>query len=133
MSKKKLDRLFKPGPGAVPPYLAGRKREQEFFRDCVRALIKRIPPSQDMIVYGPRGNGKTALLRYLQKETLKKEGSKLDILWTTPISLEPPEVFADLVMVIMQAFETKSVLPSPGSGECQASVTCSGSGARETP
>ena len=51
-----------------------------------------------MIVYGPRGNGKTALLRYLQKETLKKEGSKLDILWTTPISLEHPEVFADLVI-----------------------------------
>ena len=98
MSKKKLDRLFKPGPGAVPPYLAGRKREQEFFRDRVRALIKRIPIGQNMIVYGPRGNGKTALLRYLQKETLKKEGSKLDILWTTPISLEHPEVFADLVI-----------------------------------
>ena len=45
MSKKKLDRLFKPGPGAVPPYLAGRKREQEFFQRCVRALKKRIPPS----------------------------------------------------------------------------------------
>ena len=82
----------------MPPYLAGRKREQEFFRDRVRALIKRIPIGQNMIVYGPRGNGKTALLRYLQKETLKKEGSKLDILWTTPISLEHPEVFADLVI-----------------------------------
>ena len=42
MSKKKLDRLFKPGLGAVPPYLAGRKREQEFFQRCVRALKKRI-------------------------------------------------------------------------------------------
>ena len=98
MSKKKLDRLFKPGPGAVPPYLAGRKREQEFFRDCVRALKNRKPIGQNMIIYGPRGNGKTALLRYLQKETLKKEGSKLDILWTTPITLEHPEVFADLII-----------------------------------
>ena len=98
MSKKKLDRLFKPGPGAVPPYLAGRKREQKFFRDCVRALKNRKPIGQNMIVYGPRGNGKTALLRYLQKETLKKEGSKLDILWTTPDELELPEVFADLVI-----------------------------------
>ena len=58
----------------------------------------RKPIGQNMIVYDPRGNGKTALLRYLQKETLKKEGSKLDILWTTPISLEHPEVFADLVI-----------------------------------
>ena len=98
MSNQNLGRLFKPGPGAVPPYLAGRKREQEFFRDRVRALKKRVPIGQDMIVYGPRGNGKTALLRYLQKETLKKEGSKLDILWTTPITLEHPEVFADLVI-----------------------------------
>ncbi len=98
MSNQNLDRLFKPGPGAVPPYLAGRKREQEFFQNCVDRLKKRMPPIQEMIVYGPRGNGKTALLRHLQKETLKKEGSKLDILWTTPISLEHPEVFADLVI-----------------------------------
>ncbi len=37
-----------------------------------------------MIVYGPRGNGKTALLRYLQEATLKTAGDKLDILWITP-------------------------------------------------
>ena len=98
MSNQNLDRLFKPGPGAVPPYLAGRKREQKFFLNCVEALKMRKPIGQNMIVYDPRGNGKTALLRYLQKETLKKEGSKLDILWTTPISLEHPEVFADLVI-----------------------------------
>ena len=98
MSNQNLERLFKPGPGAVPPYLAGRKQEQEFFLNCVEALKMRKPIGQNMIVYGPRGNGKTALLRYLQKETLKKEGSKLDILWTTPISLEHPEVFADLVI-----------------------------------
>ena len=57
----------------------------------------RKPNGQNMIVYGPRGNGKTTLLRYLQKETLQKEESKLDILWTTPIALEHPEVFAKLV------------------------------------
>ena len=98
MSNQDLNNLFTPEDGGVPPYLAGRKREQEFFRDRVRALKKRIPIGQDMIVYGPRGNGKTALLRYLQKETLKNEGSKLDILWTTPVSLEHPEVFADLII-----------------------------------
>ena len=99
VSNQNLERLFKPGHGAVPPYLAGRKREQEFFRDCVDRLKKRMPPIQEMIVYGPRGNGKTALLRHLQKETLKKEGKKLDILWTTPDQLEEhPEAFADLVI-----------------------------------
>ena len=44
-----------------------------------------------MIVYGPRGNGKTALLRYLEKETLKKEGSKLVIQWETPGEMETLE------------------------------------------
>ena len=116
MSKKKLDRLFKPGPGAVPPYLAGRKQEQEFFRDRVRALKNRKPIGQNMIVYGPRGNGKTALLRYLQKETLKKEGSKLDILWSTPISLEHPEVFADLVIGNNSSLRNKISSTFSGSG-----------------
>ena len=84
MSDTNLKRLFKPGDGGVPPYLAGRKREQEYFQDCVEALRNREPANQNMIVYGPRGNGKTALLRYLQKETFRKEGAKLDILWATP-------------------------------------------------
>ena len=84
MSDINLKRLFKPGTGAVPPYLAGRKEEQAYFQDCVDDLKDREPPSRDLILYGPRGNGKTALLRYLQKETLRKEGAKLDILWATP-------------------------------------------------
>ncbi len=84
MSKQDLKNLFTPGTGAVPPYLAGRKREQEYFRDCVEALNKRKALSRDMVVYGPRGNGKTALLRYLQQETLREERTKLDILWATP-------------------------------------------------
>ena len=84
MSDTNLKHLFTPGTGVVPPYLAGRKQEQEYFQDCVEALRNREPANQNMIVYGPRGNGKTALLRYLQKETLRKEGAKLDILWATP-------------------------------------------------
>ena len=38
MSNQDLNDLFKPGSGVVPPYLAGRKREQKFFRNCVSAL-----------------------------------------------------------------------------------------------
>ena len=88
MSKKISKYLFTPGPGAVPPYLAGRKQEQEYYRDCVEALKDKEPLSQDMIVYGPRGNGKTALLRHLDQETHQKEWSTLDILWAKPFELE---------------------------------------------
>ncbi len=84
MSRIDLKHLFTPGTGAVPPYLAGRKEEQEYFQDCVEVLTDRKPVNRDLIVYGPRGNGKTALLRHLQKETLREEKSKLDILWATP-------------------------------------------------
>ncbi len=98
MSDIDLKHLFTPGTGAVPPYLAGRKAEREYFQDCVEILTARKPVSRDLIVYGPRGNGKTALLTYLQQETLQKEEEKLDILWATPKELEHPGKFIDLVI-----------------------------------
>ncbi len=88
MGNPDLKRLFTPGTGVIPPYLAGRKEEQGYFQDCVEALKGRKPISRDLIFYGPRGNGKTALLRHLQKETLRKEGSKLNIMWVKPFELE---------------------------------------------
>ena len=84
MSAPDLKHLFTPGTGVVPPYLAGRREEQDWFQDAVEALRDRKPISRDLILYGPRGNGKTALLHYLQEETLQKEGDRLDILWATP-------------------------------------------------
>ncbi len=93
MSNQDLTRLFRLGDGSLPPYLAGRKREQEYFQRCVRDMKDRQPISQNMILYGPRGNGKTALLRHLQKETLRKEGSKLYIQWVTPGRMETPAEF----------------------------------------
>ncbi len=97
MSTTDLKHLFTPGTGAVPPYLAGRKREQEYFRDCVEVLKGRNSVSRDLILYGPRGNGKTALLRYLQTKTRQKEGDRLDILWVTPNTMSTETEFAHLL------------------------------------
>jgi len=80
----KLKNLFDPGPGRIPPLLAGREHEKAFFRDSVDRLTTKVPPRQDMIIYGPRGNGKTALLRYLQEAIQKEAGDKLEISWVTP-------------------------------------------------
>ncbi len=79
-----LINLFHPGTGTIPPHLTGRNTEQAYFRNCVDLLLKKEAPDQDMIVYGPRGNGKTAMLRYLQRETLKESASQLRIQWSTP-------------------------------------------------
>ena len=97
MSTTDLKHLFTPGTGAVPPYLAGRKQEQEYFRDCVEVLKGRNSVSRDLILYGPRGNGKTALLRYLQTKTRQKEGDRLDILWVTPDEMATETEFAHLL------------------------------------
>jgi len=80
----KLKNLFHAGDGRIPPYLAGREPERKNFQDCVDLLIQKYPADQNMIIYGPRGNGKTALLRYLQEAVQKEAGDKLEILWVTP-------------------------------------------------
>ena len=63
--------LFRPGEGARPPFLAGRTAEQRILAGAVEELDERdeqgranVP--QNVILYGPRGNGKTALTLWLQ-------------------------------------------------------------------
>ena len=97
MSTTDLKHLFVPGDGNVPPYLAGRKKEQAYFQDCVEVLRGRNSVSRDLILYGPRGNGKTALLRYLQTKTRQEEGDRLDILWVTPNTMSTETEFAHLL------------------------------------
>ena len=98
MSTPDLKHLFVPGDGNVPPYLAGRKEEQAYFQDCVDVLKTKRPAPQNLILYGPRGNGKTALLRHLQTKTRQKEGSSLGILWATPKELANPGKLVDLII-----------------------------------
>ena len=59
---------FRPGTGGIPPYLAGREREQALFRDLLADLADRVPPAVEVVLHGPRGNGKTVLLRWLERE-----------------------------------------------------------------
>lgn len=94
----KLKNLFHAGDGRIPPYLAGREQEKKNFQDCVALLMQNSPADQNMIIHGPRGNGKTALLRYLQEVTLEAVGDKLEILWVTPSEFRD---FAQLVGLIV--------------------------------
>lgn len=59
---------FRPGTGATPPYLAGRETEQAVFRELLAELAQGVPPGTQVVLYGPRGNGKTALLDWLEQE-----------------------------------------------------------------
>ena len=57
-----LRRLFHPGNGAPPPHLAGRDEIKAVFSDLAAALAEGWQIDQDLILFGPRGNGKTVLL-----------------------------------------------------------------------
>ena len=53
---------FQAGDGGLPPYLAGREYEQDLCLAFVSRLRLGRPPPREIVFYGPRGNGKTALL-----------------------------------------------------------------------
>ena len=83
---------FKPGAGQLPPYLAGREKEQAIIREKLNELIGGVAPSDDILMYGPRGMGKTALLGWI-KEEVNKGDSKDNAIRTkrvTPGELKSP-------------------------------------------
>ena len=96
---------FVPGRGHIPPYLAGREAEQGKLLDLFAYLrIGRGAP-RDAVLSGPRGNGKTALLRWFRRE-IEASGTDVDVVWLTPgeipdldrlaTGVVPPSRFASL-------------------------------------
>lgn len=84
---------FEPGPGRLPPYLAGREAEQRALAGFVARLRERRPPPSDLILYGPRGNGKTVLLKWLEQEVIGRNENRapgdaeIGTLWLTPTAI----------------------------------------------
>ncbi|MGI9250319.1 MAG: AAA family ATPase [Pseudohongiellaceae bacterium] len=71
---------FQPGYGLTPPYLAGREEQQSLFSEKVQAMAggKSV---NGVVMYGPRGVGKTTLLRWLENHC---EANRVVPLTTTP-------------------------------------------------
>ena len=63
---------FQPGPGRMPPFLAGRETEKQLFEGLLQRLRSGKPPPSELILYGPRGNGKTVLLRWLREAAAQR-------------------------------------------------------------
>ena len=76
---------FQAGDGGLPPYLAGREYEQDLCRAFLSRLRHDRPPPREIIFYGPRGNGKTALLVWLQKEAASSPG--IDVIRISPAAI----------------------------------------------
>ena len=82
---------FRPGTGRRPPYLAGRAEEQSLFRSHFDALRRGESAPAEILVYGPRGNGKTALLRWAKREAESDDG--LDAHWLVGSNIPAPADF----------------------------------------
>ena len=55
---------FRAGSGTPPPYLAGRDTDIAVFKSCMDSLYgKGAVPHGPMVLFAPRGNGKTVLMR----------------------------------------------------------------------
>ena len=63
---------FNPAFGGIPPYLAGREQEQRSIARDLHDLKDSGRAPFAMIIYGPRGNGKAALLQWAQHLALEK-------------------------------------------------------------
>ena len=61
------DWLFTPGDGALPPALVGREREQAVLSRCLAGLAGGRSPPHNVVLIGPRGNGKTVLLVWFRR------------------------------------------------------------------
>ena len=76
---------FRPGAGGLPPYLAGRESEQALCRTLLGDLADGLAPAREVVLHGPRGNGKTALLVWLEREAASHPG--VDVLRLTPAAV----------------------------------------------
>ena len=71
---KPSDLNFKPGPGETPPFLAGRKKEKEEIKLILDRLKDGKSLGQNIVLIGPRGNGKTVLMQWVKEEVGSYKG-----------------------------------------------------------
>ena len=87
---------FRPGPGGMPPYLAGREAEQRLFRELLSHVGGGEAPPGEVILCGPRGNGKTVLLGWVEAEAASEP--RLDVLLVTPSEIPDRARLAETVL-----------------------------------
>ena len=114
-------RLFVPGDGALPPALVGRSAEQAVLNRCLDDLARGVAPPHNVVLVGPRGNGKTALLNWF-KTTCGERVSGVDVLRLTPGEVADIQGLIDTVAPrrgIARLLPRKVGVASVGSAEWQ--------------
>lgn len=84
------DNPFRPGFGRHPPFLAGRDHEKSRLCTLVHRLRGGERDSDAVLLHGPRGNGKTALIGWLESEA----GERLNLRQIMARSVSDPMAIA---------------------------------------
>ena len=92
--------LFQAGDGAPPPTLAGREEPLREFNGLLMRLKNCKAPPRQAILYGPRGNGKTVLLRQFLNQcgAVKDANNK-------PIEIDTLDQFASEIKTLAGLYE----------------------------
>ena len=109
------DLSFMPGAGNSPPVLAGRDEEKAAISIALDRLSEGLNPSQNIALIGPRGNGKTVLLRWVAKE-IDRCNSNIKCK-----ALHPD--YFDSHHNLVRALTDQSVLQSLTGGNVSASIS----------
>ena len=109
--RRALLRLFRPGNGSAPPLLAGRGAlvsELGILTDLLNEKNGDRDPPSDAVLYGPRGNGKTSLLRVF-RANCREAG--LDVVRLRPVQIRNMAMLARRLLA-----RGKDGPASPGGG-----------------
>ena len=85
---------FVPGRGRIPPYLAGRASQQRTGCDFLNRVQAGTSPESDLVLYGPRGTGKTAMLLWLAAEARQRN---IDVVALASTEIKTNEKLIDLL------------------------------------
>ncbi len=85
---------FRPGPGKAPPHLAGHETAVRRLTEMLGRIVRR--SDNDMVVlYGPRGTGKTALLGEFEERAKKQKVRAIRL--SPGEMLDSPATLADMM------------------------------------
>lgn len=107
--------LFMPGTGQLPPYFAGREHEQRTLLDCLDGMRDGETVPADIVLMGPRGNGKTTLLRWFDRQIDATKAA--DAIWLTPDDITQPDDLARVLFpsILNRIGKTEMKVPPVGS------------------
>ena len=117
------EQLFAPGTGATPPALTGRGEEQAVLSRCLAALAGGKAPAHDVVLVGPRGNGKTVLLNWFAREC--RNSKRVDAITLTPADVGDRQALTESLAprgALAKFLPKKIAIASVGSAEWATSA-----------